>query len=76
MATELQPVYVRPRQAARLLSISLSGLYKIARRGALPIYRVGGARLHRMDDVLALAVPDEPTNGNGRPRRQPQAVAQ
>jgi excisionase family DNA binding protein len=58
---------LRPSQAARLLSVHVSAVYRWIHAGTLPAYRRAGSRyLIRRSDALAVLVPMERTDGKPR----------
>jgi dCTP deaminase len=78
------PQLLRPEDAAKLLSISKSSIYRLARSGALPPLRIGTQirfRAEAVEDlatraetegvsVMRLARPPQPSPRRGRPRVQ------
>lgn len=48
-----RPLALRPREAAAVLSISLSTLDRLTKSGAITACRVGGCRLYRLASLDA-----------------------
>ncbi len=58
---------LRPREVARLLSVSPSTVHKLMREGSLPTHRIGGSlRVHPVD--LAAFVASSRSEDRSRPR--------
>ena len=43
MAERLQPIMLRPREVAELLSLSRSEVYRLIERGEIPAVRIGSS---------------------------------
>ena len=49
-----KPGYMRPKDAAKYLSVTLSTVYRLMSSKQLKSYKVGGARILKVSDIDAL----------------------
>lgn len=54
-AVYVRPVWLRRRDVARMLGLSVSAIEKMTYAGVLPVVRIGAAVRYRLCDVLAYA---------------------
>jgi excisionase family DNA binding protein len=47
----MQPKLIDAQDVAKLLGIKIFTVYKLAQRGALPSYKIGGSRRFRRSDI-------------------------
>lgn len=57
----IEPLVLRPKQAARALSVSERTLWTLIGTGRLEVSRVGGVTLVHMASIRALLAPAAPT---------------
>jgi excisionase family DNA binding protein len=50
---KIQPAYLKPREAAIYLSVSVSTLYSLKGEGIVKFYKLGGAILLKVSDLDA-----------------------
>ena len=50
---KIQPAYLKPREAAEYLSISVATLYALKGVGILKFYKLGGATLLKVAEIDA-----------------------
>jgi excisionase family DNA binding protein len=49
----MSPAYLKPREAAKYLSVSISMIYALKGQGVLKFYKLGGATLLKVSDLDA-----------------------
>jgi excisionase family DNA binding protein len=49
----MNPAYLKPREAAKYLSVSISMIYALKGQGILKFYKLGGATLLKVSDLDA-----------------------
>jgi excisionase family DNA binding protein len=48
----MEPLYIRTKDACKLLCISPSKIYKLTMRNAIPFYKVGGTILFKREELI------------------------
>jgi len=49
----MEPVYIRIKDASKLLCISSSKIYKLTMAKAIPFYKVGGTILFKKEELVS-----------------------